>query len=310
MVKLPMSDYVANYYKEQGIEFTFRQQAHFCWYYSELLKEQLGSLKEILKISDDEKLNTEIRERIAYEEKAYECFMTEQDGCIYIVRSDDKDEYEEEYFASAKKAIAYGTHNCDEYFEVIKSWLFDKNPKGLSEEAGDDDSENANEILSWYRYTSDGDVIYGFSYEYKVPFDEYDISRFENMFLNIKSPFGLGDIVMGSDFDEPRVVSTEHDCFEETYNKLKNHEYLRPSALDNSIRTDYIGEDGNAYYDHTIPFNLWKVDSWENEEYWELLQITRHAVENGVDPFEFDYFHRQYGVHNDKGKDSGRTERK
>lgn len=300
MVKLPISDYVVNYYKEQGIEFTFRQQAHFCWYYNALLKEQLGSLKEILKISDDEKLNGEIGERITYEEKAYECFMTSQEGCIYIIRPDDKAEYEEEYFASAEKAISYGIHHCDKYFEIIKSWLFDKNPKGLSEETGDDDMENVNEVLSWYRYTLDGDVIYGSSYECKSPFDEEDNSRFENMFLNIKSPFGLGDIVMGPDFDKPRVVSTEHDCFEETYNRLKNHEYLRPDALDNSIRTDYIGADGNAYYDHTVPFHLWKVDSWEDEEYWELLRITSHAVKNGVDPFEFDFLHRQYGVLNDK----------
>ena len=82
MVKLPISDYVANYYKEQGIEFTLRQQAHFCWCYNDLLDNRLNSLKEILEVSDNQKLNTEIRERIAYEEKAYECFMTGQEGCI------------------------------------------------------------------------------------------------------------------------------------------------------------------------------------------------------------------------------------
>lgn len=48
MVRLPISDYVADYYKEQGIEFTLRRQAHFCWYYNDLLKEQLNSLREIL----------------------------------------------------------------------------------------------------------------------------------------------------------------------------------------------------------------------------------------------------------------------
>lgn len=57
MIKLPMSDYASDYYKKQGIEFTLHQQAHFCWVYSELLKDRMGSLKEILEISDDEKLN-------------------------------------------------------------------------------------------------------------------------------------------------------------------------------------------------------------------------------------------------------------
>ena len=303
MVKLPMSDYVENYYKEQGIEFTLRQQAHFCWYYNDLLNNQLNSLREILELSNDKKLNTEIRERITYEEKAYESFVTGQKGCIYIVRPDDKDEYEEEYFASAEKAISYGIHHCDKYFEVMKSWLFDKNPKGLSEEADDEDSENVNEILSWYRFTSEGDVVYGSSNEHKAPFDEEDNSRFENMFLYIKSPFGLGDIVMGPDFDKPRVVSTDYDCFIEHYDRLREHEYIQFDGSDNCIRTDSVGTNGSMYYDHTVPFNLWKIDFWDDKEYWELLQIMSNAVKSGIDLYDFNVMRWQYGERNGKGEE-------
>ena len=303
MVRLPISDYVANYYKEQGIEFTLRQQAHFCWYYNDLLKDQLNSIREILKISDDEKLNKEISERIAHEEKAYECFMTGQEGCIYIVCPDDKDEYEKEYFASAERAIAYGMHHCKKYFEVEKSWLFDKNPKRLSDEADDDDLENVNEILSWYRFTSEGDVVYGSSNEHKAPFDEEDNSRFENIFLNIKSPFGLGDIVMGPDFDEPQVVSTDHDCFIEDYERLKDHEYIQLDGISNIIRTDMVNTDGSLDYAHTVPFHLWKIDSWEDKEYWELLQMMSAAVQKGVDLYDFDILCYKYGRRNRENKD-------
>ncbi len=297
MVKLPMSDYVADYYKKQGIEFTFRQQAHFCWYYNDLLKEKMESLKEILKISNDEKLNTEIRERIEYEEKSYECFMAGHDGCIYIVCLDDEDEYDEEYFASVEKAVVYGRHHCNKEFKIIKSWLFDRNPEGLSEEANNDDLKNVNGCLSWYGFTSEGDAIYSASNECKAPFDEEDYTRFEYMFLNIKSPFGLGDIVMGPDFDKPQVVSTGHDCFEETYNRLEGHEYIQPDALDNSIRTDYIGTDGNICYDHTVPFDLWKVDSWEDKEYWEILKNLSKAAKAGIDIFSLNYLIREYTDH-------------
>lgn len=302
MVKLPISDYVANYYKEQGIEFTLRQQAHICWFYNDLLKDQMSSIGEILKISDDEKLNTEIRERITYEEKAYECFMTGQNGCIYIVRPDDKDEYEEEYFASAEKAISYGIYHCDKYFEVMKSWLFDKNPKGLSEEADNDNPENVNEILSWYRLTSEGYIIYGYSNECKAPFDEEDNSRFENMFLYIKSPFGLGDIVMGPDFERPEVVTTDHDCFMEHYDRLKDHEYIQLDGSDNCIRTDCIGTNGNMYYDHTVPFHLWKIDSWEDKEYWELMKMMSTAAQKGIDLYSFDIMCHEYGKRNKEEK--------
>lgn len=255
-------------------------------------------------MSDDEKLNTEIRERIEYEEKAYECFMAGQEGCIYIVRHNNKGGHGEEYFASAKKAISYGIHHCDKYFEVIKSWLFDKNPKGLSEETSDDDMENVNEILSWYKYTLDGDVMYGSSNECKVPFDEEDNNRFENMFLYIKSPFGLGDIVMGPDLERPEVVSTDHDCFMEKYDRLKDHEYIQFDGSSNIIRTDMINADGSLDYAHTVPFHLWKVDSWEDKEYWELLQIMSAAIKRGIDLDHFNILRWKYGERNHKSKDS------
>ena len=303
MVRLPISDYVANYYKEQGIEFTLRQQAHFFWYYNDLPQNKLNALKEILEISDDEKLNNEINERIAYEEKIYECFMTEQEGCIYIVRPDDEDEYETEYFVSARKAIAYGKHHFNKEFLIEKCWLFDKNPRGLSEETDDDSPENVNEILSWYRFTPEGDVVYGSSNEHKAPFDEEDNSRFENIFLNIKSPFGLGDIVMGPDFDEPQVVSTDHDCFIEDYERLKDHEYIQLDGISNIIRTDMVNTDGSLDYAHTVPFHLWKIDSWEDKEYWELLQMMSAAVQKGVDLYDFDILCYEYGRRNRENKD-------
>ena len=301
MVKLPISDYVADYYKEQGITFTFRQQAHFCWFYQNLLKDRLDSLREILKISDDEKLNTEIRERIAYEEKAYECFMTGQEGCIYIVCPDGRKEYDEiEYFLSAERAVSYGIRHCDNGFEAIKRGLFDKNPEGLSEETEGDGPENTNGILSWYRFTLEGDISYGSSYEYMEPFDEEDYDRFENMFLYIKSPFGLGDIVMGPGWERPQVVSTDHDCFMEHYDRQKAFGCTVFEGFENIIRTDLVNEDGSLDYAHTVPFALWKVDVWVDREYWELLQIMSHAVKNGVELYDFNILRWKYGERNEK----------
>ncbi len=297
MVKLPISDYVADYYKKQGIEFTFRQQAHFCWYYNDLVKEQLESLKEVLKISDDEELNTEIRERIVYEEKAYECFRTGREECIYIVHPDDEGEYCEERFASAENAVTYGVHHSNKEFSVEKCWLFDRNPERLSEEAGDDAPKGRNAALSVYYFTSQGDIKYGNSYEYEAPFDQEDNDRFEYMFLNIKSPFGLGDIVMGPGFERPAVVSTDHDCFEELYDRLKNSKYTQLDSTSNTIRTELVNEDGSLDYDHTDPFHLWKVDSWEDKEYWEILRILSKAAKAGVDVFRLDYLSDEYAKH-------------
>lgn len=217
MVKLPISDYVADYYKEQGTEFTFRQQAHFCWAYNNLLKDRLQSLRDILEISDDGMLNTEIRERMEYEEKAYGRFLENNDpGCIYVVHPDDPEEYDE-YFSSAQNAVLYGKQHFAGDYRVIKQYLADKYPE-LSDGGESDESDI---IQSDYHFTPDGEVKYGDSYDYPVPFDDDDSDRFENMFLNIKSPFGMGDIVMGEDLDYPAVVSTGHDCFEKNMTGLK-----------------------------------------------------------------------------------------
>ncbi|MBD5526745.1 MAG: hypothetical protein HDR04_20570 [Lachnospiraceae bacterium] len=228
--------------------------------------------------------------------------MTGHEGCIYIVCPDDEDEYDKEYFTAAEKAVSYGIHHCVNSFKVIKRWLFDRNPKGLSEEADDDDLVNVNESLSWYIFTSEGNIIYGASDEYKVPFDQEDNGRFENMFLYIKSPFGLGDIVMGPDFERPEVVTTDHDCFIEHYDRLKDHEYIQLDGSDNCIRTDCIGTNGNMYYDHTVPFHLWKIDSWEDKEYWELMKMMSIATQKGVDLYSFDFMCHEYGKRNKEEK--------
>lgn len=74
-----------------------------------------------MEISDDEKLNAEIRERIAYEKRAYECFVTGHEGCIYIYYPDDEEEYNREYFASAEKAVSYGKRHCVKSFKIEKA---------------------------------------------------------------------------------------------------------------------------------------------------------------------------------------------
>ena len=58
MFKLPISDYVANYYKEHNIQLTYRQQARICWLAVKSI-DVLDLLKELLLESDDEELNKE-----------------------------------------------------------------------------------------------------------------------------------------------------------------------------------------------------------------------------------------------------------
>lgn len=89
----------------------------------------------------------------------------------------------------------------------------------------------------------------------------------------------------------------------EHYGMLKDYEYIQFYGSDNWIRTDNVGTNGNMYYDHTVPFDLWEIDSWEDKKYWELLQIMSRVIKNGIDLFEFDFLCRQYGERNKKRED-------
>ena len=301
MVRLPISEYVANYYKEQQIEFTFRQQAHLCWAYNPLLKDRLKSLREILKISDDERLNMEIRQRLAYEEGAYACFTANDiSGCIYTVHPDEGNEYDDGYFTSAQNAIAYGTGNCAEGYRVVKRRLLDQCPQVLLD---GEETDGYITCLSAYDFRADGKIESGYTYEYPAPFDREGKARFENMFLNIKSPFGLGDIVMGEGFEQPGVVSSGHDCFEAIYRRHEKDTEICIDDTDNCIRVDFIRKDGRLSYDHVAPFDLWKVDSWEDKEYWDILQFMGNAIKQGVDLVHFDYYIYEYSRHH-KGEET------
>lgn len=296
MIKLPMSDYVADYYKSHGIEFTLREQAHFCWTYNRLFKDKQKGLREILEISEDEKLNTEIRERLEYEEKAYEYFMkNDKPGCFYIFCTDDEDEDDTEYFASAKNAISYGIRHAGKEFKIAKYRLFDIAQEEQQEKGVDDNPENVRTILSRYYFTPEGDIIYGCDWtdECEMPSDEMDEKRFEEMFLCIKSPFGRGDIVMGPEFDAPQVVYTDHDCFEEYYDRAKKTG-IELDTSDNCIRTDYVGKNGRSYYDHTVPFGLWKIDSWDDKNYWEIMKIYSKIAKLDGEIFNLQYYIDDY----------------
>lgn len=69
-------------------------------------------------------------------------------------------------------------------------------------------------------------------------------------------------------------------------------------GVDNCIRIDYIGKDGKPYYDHEIPFHLWKIDSWDDGKYWNILQVMGKLMKAGTDAFEWDYLLRKYREHN------------
>lgn len=64
---------------------------------------------------------------------------------------------------------------------------------------------------------------------------------------------------------------------------------------DNFIILDCISpDDGEPDYAHIYPFDLWKVDSWEDQDYWEIVQMVSKMVKAGVMPYNLNYLIQEY----------------
>lgn len=92
-----------------------------------------------------------------------------------------------------------------------------------------------------------------------------------------------------------------HDCFMELYDRMydkhKEQVFQWLDPVVSTIRTDYVGMDGKVYYDHTVPFDLWKIDSWRDKEYWDLLQMLGKGMKAGVGICEWQYLLGEYKNH-------------
>lgn len=52
---------------------------------------------------------------------------------------------------------------------------------------------------------------------------------------------------------------------------------------------------------HTAPCELWKIDSWEDKKYWELMQRMSTAIQRGIDLYSFDFMCHEYEKGNQEG---------
>lgn len=298
MMKLPMSDYMWNYYQQTGITFTDSEQATILWNSAIPLPkaEILDALKEIADQTEDGSLKTQIYERLDVERKAAQRFR-ENDGRYFFICTSSENTLEEEwdrekqcgssYFITLEAAIVYGKEESEGIFTVEKKIFEDC----LAEDNPEDDQKVTDVLDTRAWYTKDGVPIHCSCFPYDLGVTGRiggykDPSRFENAYIPLQNPFEIGDIVRDVVWTRPAVVQTRR----EAWNRRPE---LNTHFGDSNLRVGYLWRNGEMGHDHPHILSLEKIDRWEDEAEWELLQAASWLIrgEGEIEGF-FDYYQR------------------
>ncbi len=288
MFKLPISDYVAKYYKEHNIQLTYRQQATICWLAVKSI-DVLDLLKELLLESDDEELNKEIEETIEYEKEVYRRFMIDEPGRIlYKISHGSGDIYNEQYFNTFEAALAFGRRyykKSDEGFYIRKVYYWESSldnyyTSGDLKYADDVLGDELDDVVGKYYFGVDGKAWCGYINGFEAPYDEDDNRRFDNAFINITCPFEEGDIVISPYYEYPLVIRETYRCYKELNGKIVDDKGKEIEYAHNAVDVVYYNEDGELSWDSITPFSLTKINIWNDNEYWKKLLKISQAVKN------------------------------
>ncbi len=291
MIKLPMSDFMQNYYQEKGITFTDLEKATILWnsVFPLPKAEILSALKEIADTTADKALQTQIKERLYAERETEQRFQGNDGRCFFICTSSDegpKEEWGSYYFAALEAAKAYGKEESQGIFKIEK--------KIFEDCCTDDDSDETDAVEGCAWYTKDGEMIHCASFPYMFgisgSLDYGKSSRFEDAYIPLQNPFETGDIVRIVGDSRPAIVQESREQWYRLLEQnIKDPRGYYPTFEDNCLRVEFLREDGEMFHEHPHILSLEKIDQWEDELEWELLQAVSRLIKGKGEMDDFLY---------------------
>lgn len=298
MIELPMSAFMRNYYREQGITFTDFQQATIIWNSSLPRPEILDALREIASTTTDEVLKEQIRERLATEAENERIFLENDGRYFFIYVPDNEDEWESCYFSTLDAAIAYGKDHSKETFQIRKESFADK----FDGSAANNNSD-AMYIGGQARYTKDGVLLECECYteETSISFSHPYQSRFEDAYIPLQNPFEFGDIVKMAGDSRPAIVEVSQEDWKRDLERNANGSRKIPPNYDNISLTVEFLDGGKMYHGHPSILRLEKIDQWDDKLEWAVLQAASQLVK-GTGSLEDFLYHYHQNLDRKKGE--------
>lgn len=312
-LKFIPSQYVRDYYKSIGHDFSDMDLATIIYHTVAPQGEMHRALEEMAAQTEDEELKKQIRERLAYDTRCQELFEANDGTFFYQVTAyEEGDPGEEEiigHFAGAGPALEFGKGR-KRPFQIEKYQLADLRtdliiPQGrfnprLCPDAQTEELPYDGSSVGWYRCDADGNILRCWSGE--IPREEKDRvedwgeRRFEDRFIPFPNPFDLGQLVrMVGDPEQVGVVETSDSDWLDFLARVKE----RPRAedfSDASIQVEFLSENGHFGHDHICPLFLEPAELEESDERKPLLEAASRLVAGTGALDEFLWYYRDYGA--------------
>lgn len=298
MHKLPMSDFMQDYYEKNGITFTDSERATMIWnaHFSWLKAEILDALKEIADTTVDGTLKAQIVGRLDAERESWQQFQENDGRCLFICIPDaDQDaEKDSRCFTTLEAAVAYGREENQGAFTIQKEAFWDK----INGSGTDDDTNETDLVGGRAWYTKAGELLdftcNSFTSEISVSFSYGEPSRFEDAYIPLQSPFEIGDIVRIAGDSRPAIVQVGRKEWEHDLKRNTDGSRTLPPSFDTTCLTvEFLDADGEMYHGHPHLLSLEKIDRWDDELEWDLLQAAGRLIKGGGSLDEFLLYYHQ-----------------
>lgn len=298
MKRLPMSDFMWNFYQSHNVSFTDFQQATIIWNSDLPKSEILDALREIASTTTDEVLKKQIRERLAAEAENERIFLENDGRYFFIFIPDDESEWGSRYFSTSEAAIAYGKDHSKETFQIRKESFADK----LDGSAVNNDSDKMY-AGGQAKYTKGGVLLECECYteETSISFSHPHPSRFEDAYIPLQNPFELGDIVKIVGDSRPAIVEVSQEAWKRAIERNTNGSREIPPSYDNISLTVEFLDGGEMYHGHPPILWLEKIDQWDDKLEWDVLQEASRLMKGTGSLENFLYYYHQ-NLDRKKGK--------
>ena len=297
------------YLKNKGFALSDKMTATLIYHAVTDYHDRMSRLEAYAGETTDKGLSEQIKARIQHENQIFERFVSNDGQYIFLVRVDNSEDIDYELkgiFKHFKEAEDYACERFEKNFFVIEKYdLVDGelpehrsfghfNPNMLS-----DKTKEYKEYIEEYDCDSIGAASYKHgrmssfwcmcsTIEEEDAVNEYDVNRFENLFIPWIHPFEEGDIVYSTDYPSVYgIVDTSQDSWKDFLERVKNGLYV--DYIDASLTVQFLMEDGHFSHNHISPIYLEKVemDTIKDSDMKELLRQAAWMVQGDM---SLDYF--------------------